>query len=789
LIPGQLRTAPAIPVRSRFGFAVVGVAAAWLDAVALEAGPSPVPAGDPETHAASRDACGVGTGGASNRRETMIATREGRRSLPLQPAAWLVSVGLLYLPAAVQTQAGGSPLPLRYPETPTVDVVDDYHGTLVPDPYRWLEEMDSPEVLAWVTAQNALTHGFLDQLPGRPLLRERLAGLWTHEQATPPVRVGDRYFYRYSDGTHEQSLLYWREGLDGQPQALINPNVFSHDGSVTLRNFSPSPDGRHVAYILQERGQKSIHVREVDTNNVLNDRLDVGWATWQMLWTADGAGFFYTSEADRDRVHYHRLGTPQEEDLVVYERPDNALIWFSLALGHAGEALVIVAQEGHDRNTGIYALDLVDPRHPNFDGPVRPLIEEFDAAYGVVGLYRQTLFLQTDLDAPMGRVIAVRLQQPEREHWRTVIPERDAVLATAGLAGNVIVTRHTRDVVSVASLFSEDGRFLREIEFPAPGAAGLFPNRYGELFYRFSSHLHPPTIYRLDLATNETSVFRQPRLDFDASQYVTRQLFYESKDGTRVPMFLTHRRDLSLDGSNPTVLTGYGGFGISVTPSFSPDRIAWLEMGGIFAMANIRGGGEYGAEWHEAGIGENRQVVFDDFIAAAEYLIAEGYSSPERLAVSGASNGGLLVGAVITQRPDLFEAALLHGSVLDMLRFPHFGDGLGTTAEYGSPDDPGMIPILYGYSPVHNVRAGTCYPATLVMHSEHDANVVPMHSYKFAAALQKAQSCERPVLLRVEQLSGHGTGRTQSMRIAAAADQWSFLMQALGMTRYREMYN
>jgi prolyl oligopeptidase len=716
-----------------------------------------------------------------------LATREGRGSLAFLPFAWLFSVGLLCMPAAAQTQTGEPNLPLQYPETPTVDVVDDYHGTLVPDPYRWLEEMDSPEVRAWVEAQNALTHGFLDQLPGRPLLRERLAALWTHEQATPPVRVGDRYFYRYSDGTLEQPLLCWREGLDGEPRVVIDPNAISADGSVTLRHFSPSPDGRRVAYILQESGQKSIHVREVKTGHDLEDHLEVGWATWQLLWTADGAGFFYTSESDRDRVYYHRLGTSQEEIIVVHERPDEPVIWFGLALPHPGETLVIVAQEGHERETGAYLLDLGDAQHPHFNGPIRPLIEEFDAAYHVVGMDGQTLFLQTDLNAPRGRVIAINLQQPEREHWRTIIPEHDDVLATAGLAGDVIVTRHIRDVVSAASLFSKEGRFLREIEFPAPGAAGLFPNRYGELFYRFSSHLYPQRIYRLDLATNETSVFRQPRLDFDASQYLTRQLFYESKDGTRVPMFVTHRRDLSLDGSNPTVLNGYGGFGISVTPSFSPDRIAWLEAGGIYAIANIRGGGEYGAEWHRAGIRENRQVGFDDFIAAAEYLIAEGYTSPERLAISGASNGGLLMGAVMTQRPDLFAAAVLHGSVLDMLRFPHYGDGQGTTAEYGSPDDPALFSVLYGYSPVHNVQPGTCYPATLLMHSEHDVNVVPMHSYKFAAALQQAQACERPVLLRVERLSGHGTGRTQSMRIDAAADQWSFLRWVLSLENAEEL--
>jgi prolyl oligopeptidase len=711
------------------------------------------------------------------------------RSLTTASAAALLAVAaLLWLPASA---SGQSVSPPGYPETRTVAVVDDYHGTIVPDPYRWLEEMDAPKVQAWVEAQSALTHGFFDQLPGRQTLHERIAALWSHEQATPPVRRGDRYFYRYSDGTHEQPLLYWREALDGEPRVLIDPNTFSDDGSVTLGQFSPSPDGRLVAYNRQERGRKSIHVREVETGQDLDDHLEVDWTSWQMPWTDDGKGFFYTfAEEDKPpRILYHTLGSRQEDDLVVFERPDEPDLRFTMALLQPGRYLAVVIWDGLFRYTGISVLDLVDARQPRIDGPVLPLIDEFDAFNLVVGNDGDTVFLTTNLDAPRGRIIAIDLQHPEREHWRTVIPETEDVLASAGMAGDLIAARYIRDVVPVVRLHQLDGRYVRDIEFPTLGAAALFPNSYGEVFYRFSSHLHPSSIYRLDLKSGETSVFHEPELDFDASRFVTRQVFYASKDGTRVPMFVTHHRDLVLDRTNPTLLTGYGGYGLSATPTFSPERLGWLEAGGMYAIANIRGGGEYGAEWHRAGIRENRQVVFDDFIAAAEYLIAEGYTSAERLAISGASNGGLLVGAVMTQRPDLFAAAVLHGSVLDMLRFPHFGDGGSWISEYGSPDDPDMFPILYGYSPVHNVRAGTCYPATLVMHSEHDVNVVPMHSYKFAAALQKAQSCERPVLLRVERLSGHGTGRTQSMRIAAAADQWSFLMQTLGMTRYREMYN
>jgi prolyl oligopeptidase len=711
------------------------------------------------------------------------------RNLTTASAAALLAVAaLLWLPASA---TGQSVSPPEYPETRTAAVVDDYHGTVVPDPYRWLEEMDSPEVQAWVEFQTALTHGFFGQLIGRHTLSERIAGLWSHEQATPPVRRGDRYFNRYSDGTHEQPLLYWREGLNGEPRVLIDPNTFSDDGSVTLGQFSPSPDGRLVAYNLQERGRKSIHVREVETGQDLEDHLEVDWTSWQMPWPDDGKGFFYTfAEEDKPpSIYYHRLGWRQEDDLVVFERPDEPDLRFTMALLQPGRYLAVVIWDGLFRYTGISVLDLVDAQRPRFDGPVRSLIDEFDALNFVVGNDGDTVFLTTNLDAPRGRVIAIDLQHPEREHWRTVIPETEDVLASAGMVGDLIATRYIRDVVPVVRLHQLDGRYVRDIEFPTLGAAALFPNDYGEIFYRFSSHLHPSSIYRLDVSSGETSVFHEPQLDFDASGFVTRQVFYASKDGTRVPMFVTHHRDLVLDGTNPTLLTGYGGYGLSATPTFSPERLGWLEAGGIFAIANVRGGGEYGADWHRAGIRENRQVVFDDFIAAAEYLTAEGYTSAERLAISGASNGGLLVGAVMTQRPELFAAAVLHGSVLDMLRFPHFGDGGSWISEYGSPDDPDMFPILYGYSPVHNVRAGTCYPATLVMHSEHDANVVPMHSYKFAAALQKAQSCERPVLLRVERLSGHGTGRTQSMRIAAATDQWSFLMQALGMTRYREMYN
>ena len=685
----------------------------------------------------------------------------------------------------------------RYPPARTADVVDDYHGTKVRDPYRWLEDPDSAETRRWIEQQNELTDAYLAQIPAREGILQRLRRLWNYPKYGAPFRKGGRYFFFKNDGLQNQSVLYKQPSRSGDPEVLLDPNLLSQDGTVAVSTLGVSEDGHLLAYGTSASGSdwEEFHVRDVATARDLNDHLR--WIKFSgVSWTHDGAGFFYSrypepSATDKaltgvnrfQKLYYHRLGRGQEEDILVYERPDEPDWGFSADVTDDGRYAVLHVWLGTDRRNRVYYLDLEDAKHPRVTGQVARLLDDFDASYGFVGNDGPLFYFLTDLDAPRKRVVAIGTRHPERARWREIIPQGDDVLETVRIIHDAFVANYLHDAHSQLRLFALDGRPQKSLELPALGSVVSISGerRDDEMFYAFTSFLYPTTIFRYDFKTGETSVFKGPAIDFDPSSYETTQVFYRSKDGTRVPMFITHRKGLKLDGSNPTYLYGYGGFNISLTPSFSVSILVWLEMGGVYAVPNLRGGGEYGEEWHQAGMHEKKQNVFDDFIAAAEYLIAAGYTSPAKLAIGGGSNGGLLVGVAMTQRPDLFAAALPAVGVMDMLRFHRFTIGWAWVTEYGSADSASQFPYLYAYSPYHRIRPGTCYSATLVTTADHDDRVVPGHSFKFTAALQAAQGCAKPVLIQIETKAGHGAGKPTSKIIEEQADRWAFLVRNLAV--------
>src|SRR5216110_2252843 len=663
-------------------------------------------------------------------------------------AGGLVLTGMFTsaVPAPAQT--------LQYPAARKSDVVDDYHGTRVPDPYRWLEDPDSPESRAWIEAENRLTAAYLAEIPARSTIRERLTKLWNYPKYGAPFRKARRYFFFKNDGLQNQSVLYKQASLTADPQVLLDPNLFSEDGTVALSTLAVSEDGRLLAYGTSASGSdwEELHVRDIAAARDRSDHLRCVKFSGAS-WTRDGQGFFYSrypEVADKaltsvnrfQKVYYHRLGTDQTQDVLVYERPDQPDWGMNAEVTDDGRYAVLHVWLGTDRRNRIYYFDLKDPTHPRVTGDVVRLLDDFDASYAFVGNDGPVFYFLTDLNAPRKRVIAVDTRHPERARWREIIPQAADVLEEVHIIHDVFVTSAMHDASSRLRLYGLDGRPLSELVLPALGTVGSITGERhdAEMFYAFTSFLYPTTIFRYDFKSGATSVFKAPNIDFDPSGYETKQVFYTSKDGTRVPMFVTHRKGLTLDGSHPTYLYGYGGFIISLTPSFSVATLVWLEMGGVYAVPNLRGGGEYGEEWHQAGMLEKKQNVFDDFIAAAEYLIAEGYTSTPKLAIAGGSNGGLLVGAAITQRPDLFGAALPAVGVMDMLRFHKFTIGWAWVTDYGSADSASQFPYLYKYSPLHNIRAGTRYPATLVTTADHDDRVVPGHSFKFTATLQAAQA-------------------------------------------------
>jgi len=681
----------------------------------------------------------------------------------------------------------------KYPETKKTDLVEEMHGVPVPDPYRWLEDdvRESKDVADWVKAQNAVTFQYLAELPAREEIKARLTKLWNYEKFSAPVKSGGRYYFFKNDGLQNQSVLYKQETLDSAPIVVLDPNTWSSDGTVALGGISFSDDGRYLAYSVAEAGSdwNTWRILQLESNTRLDEELK--WVKFSSpAWTPDHRGFFYSRYDEppqgaafqktnlNQKVYYHRVGTPQSQDVLVYKRPDEPTWGFSSSVTDDGAYLVITIWKGTNDKFRVLYKDLREPYGMPID-----LIDHFRDDYSFVGSDDTVFYFVTDLEAPRRRVIAIDIRQPEI--IREVVPQRDQTLVSAEIVCNQFVLTYLKDARTQVNLHTLDGKFLREVEFPGIGTASGFGGKRTdtETFYSFSSFATPPSIYRYDLLTGDSKLLRQASVDFKPEDYEVSQVFYTSKDGTRVPMFLAHRKGLKRDGSNPTLLYGYGGFSIPLTPAFSVARLAWMEMGGVFAMPNLRGGGEYGEEWHKAGTRLQKQNVFDDFIAAAEWLIANKYTSPQKLAIQGGSNGGLLVGACLTQRPDLFGACLPAVGVMDMLRFHKFTAGRFWVDDYGSADDPAEFQALLKYSPYHALKPGTHYPATLVTTADTDDRVVPGHSFKFAARLQEYHTGPAPVLIRIETRAGHGAGKPTTKQIEEVADQWAFLVKNLGVSR------
>jgi prolyl oligopeptidase len=681
---------------------------------------------------------------------------------------------------------------LSYPTTPMGDVLDDYFGLKVSDPYRWLEATDSAPTAEWIAAQNAVTLGYLSRLAMRDSLRERISELWNFDRVGVPFREAGQLWFTRNTGLQKQSVLYREGPSDREPRLVLDPNVMFPDGSVAVGGYTPSPTGRYLAYTTAEGGSDlaDIHLRELSTGRDLEETVRHVKFTG-ISWTLNGQGFYYsrfrgsesganlTAANTNHQLWYHMVGARQP-DRLIYERPDHPDWGVGGGVSEDGRYLFISAGASTSNNALLVA-DLGAPQRPRLDAPIRTMVPREDAQYAPLGTIGSKVYLWTTWQAPKGRIVSATVGDTSRARWRTIVPESGDVLNQATLAGGTLAAGYLVDVRSRLRRFDLQGKPLGEVELPDLGSVGGVSARADtpELFYAFSTYLRPTTVYRYDLATRRTEPFRTVETPFDPSRYQTTQVFYPSKDGTRIPMFVTARRDLPRDGQNPTMLYGYGGFDISITPGFSPGVAAWLERGGVYAVANLRGGGEYGEAWHQAGRREKKQTVFDDFIAAAEYLVREGYTKPERLAIRGGSNGGLLVGAVMTQRPDLVGVALPAVGVMDMLRFQRFTGGQFWVDEYGSSDDSTAAGYLRAYSPLQNLKPGTCYPATLVTTADHDDRVVPGHSFKFAAALQAAQGCDRPTLIRIETQGSHGYRPTDRI-IAELADIWAFALTNLG---------
>jgi len=693
---------------------------------------------------------------------------------------------------------------IMYPPTRKEEIVDDYHGTKITDPYRWLEDDNSEETKAWVTEQNRVTSAFLGSIPQRDQIRDRLAKLWNYERYGEPFERGGRYFWTYNSGLQNQRVLYTADTLDGTPRVLLDPNTLSTDGTVSLKDSVPSEDGTLLAYSLSRAGSdwEEFRVREVASGK---DRDDViKWVKFSgASWMKDGSGFFYSrydepkageelkGKVEFQKLYFHKLGTPQSADRLIYERKDHADWGFHGRVTDDGRYLIIHVTQGTDTKNRVFLKDLLNPF-----GRVVELLNDFDAQYDFIERIGTEFFFRTDLDAPRYRVIAIDIRTPERAKWREIIPQTAELLGNVSLVDSRFIANYLKDARSQVMLFDAvrtnpapdrievHAKSIGELKLPGIGTVSGFGGRVWDThtFFSFTSFTEPGAIYRMEVGTPKYAVWKKPKVNFDSAAYETKQVFVQSKDGTRIPMFITHKRGLVPDGSAPTILYGYGGFNISLTPAFSVSRAVWLEIGGVYALANLRGGGEYGAEWHKAGTKLKKQNVFDDFIAAAEWLIANNYTRPEKLAIQGGSNGGLLVGAAMTQRPELFGAAIPAVGVMDMLRFHKFTIGWAWKSDYGSSENPDDFKALVAYSPYHNLKPGTRYPATLVMTADHDDRVVPAHSFKFAARLQECQAIGGPpVMIRIETSAGHGAGTALTKVIDESADSLAFLTKVLAM--------
>ena len=742
-----------------------------------------------------------------------------RAGLPGIVAALAATLGAALLPACVQfgnrepapgPGPGGKPMPTAsdtalglppvasaptvasapiYPITARVGVSDDFFGTHVEDPYRWLEDLGSPAVEQWVAAQNALSRPWLEALPQRAWLKTRLTQLWNYERYDVPVKRGAHYFYLHNDGTQNQSVLYVSEQLDTPGRVLFDPNTVRADATVALSAFTPDEQGSVVAYATSDGGTdwQVWHFRRVSDGADLPDVVRFT-KFWGVSWARDGSGIYYSryptltggrgDDSARPAIYFHTLGSAQDEDRLVYEVTDSPTRIPVGRVTEDGAWLVITQVEGYEKN-GVYLLDL---RHAG--AAPQPLFAAWDALYTFIGARGDELLFRTTRDAPNGRVIAVDARAAAAAP-RTIVPESATALEEASYVGGRIIARYVEDAHDVARIYERNGRLVGDVPLPGKGGVdGLRgEGRERETFFGYTDYLTPRRIYRLDVAANQATLWREPHVPGATDAFVTEQVFFHSKDGTRVPMYITHRRDLEKNSDNPVLLYGYGGFNVSLTPQYRPQVEAWLEMGGVYAEANLRGGGEYGEAWHKAGTLTDKQHVFDDFIGAAQYLIREHYTRSARLGIHGRSNGGLLIGAVLTQRPDLFGVALPAVGVLDMLRYQTASaNARQWSSDFGLAEDPRQFRALYAYSPYQNVRKGVCYPPTLITTADHDDRVVPWHSYKFAAALQAAQSCPNPVLIRIETRAGHGAGKPVWMQVEDFADQWAFLAKWLGVS-------
>ena len=711
----------------------------------------------------------------------------------------LVPLSLACMTFFTNPSAEAGPQNVAYPTTKKGDVVETLHGHKIADPYRWLEDPNSAETGAWVEAQNKVTFAHLEKIPLRTSIRERLTKVWNYERFGVPSRHGSWTVFSRNDGLQNQAVLYKATSPTASPEVLLDPNTLSTDGTVALSGAGFSEDGKYMAYATSSSGSDWMEWRVRDMATA-KDLLDViRWSKFSgATWKKDSSGFFYSrydepkDQGDaykgvnkNQKVYFHKVGTTQDEDELVYERPDKPDWGFGADVTDDGRWLLIYQSEGTNREVRIFLRDLSDP-----NGKIEPFLDKFDASYNVVGNDGATFYVSTDKDAPRYRVVAIERGKGDAASWKTLIPQasnRD-VLSSVSIIDNRFVIGWRTDAHEKLKVYSLEGAFENEIALPAIGSVGGVSGRRKDkdAFYAFTSFTYPTTTFRYDFASKASSVFKKPTVDFDPQAFETKQVFYTSKDGTKIPMFIVHKKGLVLNGQNPTYLYGYGGFDISLEPAFSTSNIVWMEMGGVYAQPNLRGGGEYGKEWHDAGRLKNKQNVFDDFIAAAEWLIANKYTSPSKLAIGGGSNGGLLVGAAMTQRPELFGAALPAVGVMDMLRFHKFTIGWAWKSDYGDPDIKEDFETALKYSPVHNLKPGVSYPATLVTTGDHDDRVVPAHSHKFIATLQAAQKPGGPpVLTRIETKAGHGAGKPTAKIIEERADQWAFLTQALGMSELR----
>jgi len=693
----------------------------------------------------------------------------------------IIVSGIVMMQACMQEEK------LNYPQTKMGDVVDDYHGTQIADPYRWLEDDRSEETEAWVGEQNEVTFGYLEKIPFRNQFKQRLTEIWDYAKYSVTFKKGDRYFYFKNDGMQNQSVLYVQESLDDEARVLLDPNSLSEDGTVALASYDVSKDGKYLAYGIAKAGSdwNEVFVMEIESGKKLDDHLE--WIKFSGIsWQGDG---FYYSRYDEPtgselseknefhKVYFHKVGTPQSKDILIHENKEQPLRNYYADVTDDERFLVLYETESTTGNA-LYFRDLT-AKSSKFIS----LVEGFDNDYSVVDDHKGNLLVKTNWKAPKYQILIVDPSKPQQKNWKPLIPEQEEVLEGISLAGGKIVAVYMKDASSKAYIFDMNGNKLDDLNLPGIGTLAGFNGEKDDniAFYGFTSFTFPSTIFKYDIDKNESTIYRNPEIDFDASEYVTRQVFYKSKDGTKVPMFIVHKKGIEMDGKNPTLLYGYGGFNVSLTPSFSITRLLLLEQGGVFAMPNLRGGGEYGEDWHLSGTLERKQNVFDDFIAAAQYLIDNKITSPDYLAINGASNGGLLVGAVMTQRPELFKVALPAVGVLDMLRYHLFTIGWAWASDYGRSDEAEAFKYLIDYSPLHTISPGVCYPATMVTTADHDDRVVPAHSFKFISELQKNQGCNNPTLIRIETKAGHGAGKPTSKIIEEYADMYSFIFYNMGL--------